>query len=247
MSAMREAGRGGWKVSDAEATAFADDLLEYQRSTGSSWGDIAVSSGRKHSSQGWLRDIANGHSPARSNTITEFRGLMIAYPDGVPPGGKVPDLATKQMRTERPISAAGIKLFQRELAEYVISNSISYSDLARICGYERRCGPWLREIAKGRTRAKPDTIARIRTALNANPKAIGFKPVYEGRPKAAPIGKVPSDVPYVPPHIVRQLEIEAKRDAAAADRAAWIEQQRQAELAKYGRTTIDRDIAECVA
>ena len=110
MTGMREAGRGGWKVSDIEAATFAEDLKEWQRSTGSSWGDVAVASGRKHSSQGWLRDIANGHSPARSNTITEFRALIMAYPNGVPTRYAVQKAGAKRKRADHPISAAGSAL-----------------------------------------------------------------------------------------------------------------------------------------
>lgn len=249
MNAMRKIGRGGWQVSDIESAAFADELLAWQQGTDSSWADIVVASGRKHSSQGWLRDIANGYSHARSGTITEFRALMAQYPKGIPAGG-IAVLVQKPVATP-PVSAADMARFARQLTGYVRSNCISFSDLARICGYERRCGPWLQGLAEGTTRAKAETILRIRRAINANPNAQGVVTVAEGRPKGsariAAETALQGDAPYVPPHIAKQIEIERMRDAAAANRAAWIETQRQAEIAKYGRTTIDRDVAECLA
>ena len=247
MTGMRDAGRGGWKVSDLEATTFAQDLLEWQQTTGSSWGDIVVISGRKHTSQGWLRDIANGCGPARSGTIGEFRALMEAYPDGVPAGATCNSNNGKAAHSSRPISAENMALFSRELTEYVYSNSISFSDLARLCGYNRRCGTWLQGLANGRTRAKADTVLRIRRTMNANPNAEGLEIVKEGRPKVAPAKALQSNGPFIPAHIVTQIEIAANREAAAARRAAWIEEQRQAELAKYGRTTIEHDVMDMVA
>lgn len=249
MNRTRSVGRGGWKVSDIEAATFAEDLRQWKRSTNSRWRDIVVAAGQRPTSQGWLSDIANGIGPARSGTIAKYRALMAQYPDGVPEGGMVA-MGTAAYASP-PVSAAEMTRFMRELTDYVRTNSISFSDLARLCGYERRCGSWLQGLSIGRTRPKADTVLRIRRAMNANPTAAGVEPVLEGRPKgeariaaeSAPQG----DAPYIPPHIAKQMEIERMRDAAAAARAAHIEACRQAEIARYGRTTIDRDVIECVA
>ena len=142
----------------------------------------------------------------------------------------------------RPVDPDNLALFRREMLEYVRSNDLNLSQLCRLCSFPVYRSSWLHGIMNGSIDPKRETMLVLRRAMNANPGAVPTDTPAQVAPVAGP-----PEPGFVLPNIAAQMDIAAKRDAAAAARAAWIEQQRQAEYAKYGFTTITRDVAEMVA
>jgi len=109
------------------------------------------------------------------------------------------------------------------------------SRLARVAHGRTANGTELHDFLAGRRRISPKRASAIVRAITHYPK--GFE---TSTPKPA--------MAYARSAEYRmQKELTANREAAEQRRAAHIEACRQAEISKYGFTTIDRDVMEMVA
>ena len=107
--------------------------------------------------------------------------------------------------------------------------------LARVSHGRAANGTELHEFLSGRRRISPKRADALVRAITEYPKGV-----EEGISKPA--------MAYARSAEYRvQKELNANRAAAEQRRAAHIEACRQAEIAKYGFTTIDRDVMEMVA
>lgn len=118
---------------------------------------------------------------------------------------------------------------------HVDTRGETVSRLARVSHGRSANGTELHDFLSGRRRITPRRAEAIVRAITEYPK--GFE---ESAPKPA--------MAYARSAEFRvHKELTANREAAEQRRAAHIEACRQAEIAKYGFTTIDRDVMEMVA
>lgn len=133
------------------------------------------------------------------------------------------------------VEGAQTDALRADIAAFLDANGETASRLAKVSHGHTANGTEMHEFITGRRRITPVRADRVVAAMAGYPKGFEY-------------GEAKPGMAYSRSAEYRLTkELNANRDAARALRAAWIEQQRQAEIERYGFTTIDRDVTEMVA
>lgn len=217
-------------MSENELQALYAEARAWLAATGTTLTDLTIAMGRAQHSAGWLAMLLRGeYRQPRVETIAALRNAITVNPDGIEP----------PVRMKKAKELAETTQFRKEMLDYRARTGASWGDIARLGGWVRNGGSWISDIAEGGTAPKPETMVRLRQAMRDNPDGFGERRVVVGGVQQL---RLPPDWTSrtAAAAVSPEDDLADRRDEAARRRASWVEQQRQAELAKYGRTTILR-------
>jgi hypothetical protein len=132
--------------------------------------------------------------------------------------------------------------FRQAISAFLREHDISLSRLSVASGSSASGGAKIASFIHGTIRMAPSRAFAIADAMDRFPSGWPM-------PRAADRGRRLefNQVDGPPLYVLEEARIAALREQAAHARADWIEQQRQAEIARYGFTTIAGDVMEMVA
>lgn len=132
--------------------------------------------------------------------------------------------------------------FRQAISDFLREHDVSLSRLSVASNGGTTGGANIASFIHGTIRMSPHRAYAIAEAMDRYPR--GWPKLREGnRGRRQEFDQV--DGP--PLYVLEEARIAEMREQAASARREWVETQRQAELVKYGRTTIERDVMEMAA